>query len=276
VTSRPIPAHGTLYRYNGPRNGAWAPCRCPKCVARHSRACALRDLARLRGEPPLHPAGPLVEHIEMLVDSGMTYRLIAARANVARGTVSYLARGISKGCHRAKALRILAVQPADLDEISLRPVLGSERRVRALYAIGHGPASIAKASGLDPTTISYIANGHWSLIGGRVAFAVQRAYRLLASRPGNSAPARRRARQMGWNGPLAWDDIDDPNEQPEVSEPYKPIAKGGRDDLRRQEIRHLLDCGESVAAIAKQMGCNEKYIGDLITQGLPDSYQTAA
>jgi uncharacterized protein YerC len=251
-----LPDHGTLYRYNGPKNGQWAPCRCPKCVAFHSRACTLREIARLKGEPPLYPAGPLVEHINYLLDSGMSYRLIASRAEVARGTVSYLARGISKGCHRAKALRILAVKPADFDEVAERSVLGSERRVRALYAIGHGAAAIAAAAKLDATTISYIANGHWKTINGRTAGAIREAYRQLAWTPGRSGPAKRRARRGGWDHPLAWDgDMDDPATQPEAAEPkgLKPVSM-------RPDVEHLLRSGEAIDGVQARTGASQSYI----------------
>ncbi|MFJ3839421.1 hypothetical protein ACIPY6_28495 [Streptomyces sp. NPDC090054] len=261
MTSR-LPAHGTLYRYGGPKNGAWEACRCPKCVAFHSRACTLRAIARLKGEPPLYPAGPLVDHINLLLDSGMTYRLIATRARVARSTVSYLARGINKGCQRAKALRILAVRPADFDEVAERSVLGSERRVRALYAIGHGATAIAAAANLDTTTISYIANGHWKTINGRTAAAVREAYRHLAWRPGSSAPAKRRALRGGWDNPLAWGgDMDDPAARPERAEPSSVKAVSMRPD-----VEHLLRAGEAADAVCDRTGASSSYVRQIAAE----------
>jgi uncharacterized protein YerC len=260
--NRKLPAHGTLYRYNGPKSGEWPACRCRKCVAFHSRACTLREIARLKGEPPLYPAAPLVEHINRLLDSGMTYRLIASRAGVARGTVSYLVRGISKGCHRAKALRILAVQPGDFDEVAERSVLGSERRVRALYAIGHGAMAIAAAAGLDATTVSYIANGHWNTINGRTAAAIRQAYRQLAWKPGTSAPAKRRALRGGWDHPLAWDgDMDDPATQPEACEStaLKPVSK-------RPDVEHLLRAGEAADVVRARTGASRSYVRQIAAE----------
>lgn len=251
-----LPAHGTLYRYTGPKNGTWPPCRCRKCVAFHSRSCTLREIARLRGEPPLHPAGPVVEHINRCLASGMSCRLIADRAGVARATVSYLARGISKGCHRAKALRILAVHPGDFDQVAERSVLGSERRVRALYAIGHGATAISVAASLDAATVSYIANGHWKTINGRTAAAIQQAYRQLAWTPGTSAPAKRRARRGGWDHPLAWNgDMDDPATRPEPtgSEGLKQVSM-------RPDVEHLLRSGEAESSIQRRTGASSSYV----------------
>lgn len=278
MTRPKIPDHGTQSRYKGARNGAWPGCRCTKCKSAHNKACHQRTLAHLAGQPPLYPREPLVQHIETLHSAGMSYGLIARRANVSTSTVRYLVRGLTKSCQRDKALRILAVQPRDFDETAERPTLGSRRRVQALYAIGHNPEAISKVSGLSVSTISHLANGRYQQIDGASAASVRAAYQKLAWVPGMSRKAKARARQMGWLGPLAWDgDMDDPATQPEVADPYRPQLANGRDSMRRAEIKHLLDLGESVHSIARQMGANEKYIRDLISQGLVDpDYAQAA
>ena len=273
-----IPDHGTQSRYKGARNGAWPRCRCPKCKSAHNKACHQRTLAHLAGQPPLYPREPLLAHIEALHAAGMSYSLIARRANVSDSTIRYLVRGLTRSCQRGKALRILAVRARDFDATAERPNLGSRRRVQALYAIGHNPATIATAAGLSQSTISHLANGRYQQIDGQTAAAVLNAYQKLAWTPGISRKAKARAAAMGWVGPLDWDgDIDNPATQPDTADIYKPIAKGGRDSMRRAEIAHLLGCGESVATIARRMNRDVKYISDLISQGLDaPTYETAA
>lgn len=273
-----IPSHGTQSRYKGARNGAWSPCRCAPCKAAHNRAGQLRALAHLSGQPPLYPAGPLVQHIAQLQASGMSISLIARRANVSAATISYVVRGLTKNCQRDKALRILAVRPRDFDAAAERPIIGSQRRVRALYAIGHNPRTIGQAAGLCEATISHLANGRYQQIDGPSAEGIRAAYRRLAWVSGSSRKAKSRARQMGWPGPLAWDgDMDDPTVQPDTADSYRPLLRNGRDSMRRAEIAHLLSLGESVSSIARQMNANEKYISDLISQGLDTpTYEAAA
>ena len=71
----------------------------------------------------------------------------------------------------------------------------------------------------------------------RAALAIHTAYdRLSMTRPeGTRADtARRRARHLGWPPPLAWDDIDDPDETP----------TGHHRDLRKRSAFHLDDIAE--------------------------------
>ncbi|MFF7184665.1 hypothetical protein ACFZAR_05400 [Streptomyces sp. NPDC008222] len=244
TATKPLPPHGTEYRYRGPKNGAWPGCRCPKCTHANQRAGKVRRLAHLRDEGPLCPGGPIVEHIEKLHDSGMSYALIARRAQVADATITYLVRGITKNCKRDKALRILAVQPADFDRSAQRPAFMSMRRLRALYAIGHNPQAIGAAADLDPSTISHVANGRYQLVEAATDLGVRKAYTKLSTTPGSSTKAKRRAASEGWNGPLAWNDIDDPNEQPEAVAD-RELNFHQRAQLRREEIIHLAWHGDT-------------------------------
>lgn len=260
--ARQLPRHGTEYRYRGPKDGSWPGCRCPECTHAQVRGGKVRRLQHLRGEEPLYPGAPLVEHIEKLHDSGMSYALIARRAKVADTTVTYLVRGVTKSCKRDIALRILAVKPADFDAKAKRPAFRSTRRVQALYAIGHNPQTIAAEADLDPYTVSQVANGRYEFFQAATERGIRTAYNRLCTIPGPSEKAKRRAAKLGWHGPLAWDDIDDPAAKPEKAAPYKPADKYRRDPDRTREIEHLYLLGESVEQIAKQLGGNQKYISD--------------
>lgn len=263
TTDRQLPPHGTEYRYRGPKNGSWPGCRCPKCTHAQARGGKVRRLQHFRGEGPLYPGTPLVEHIKTLHDDyGMSYALIARRAEVADATITYLVRGVTKSCKRDKALRILAVKPADFDTVAKRPAFRSTRRVQALYAIGHNPQTIAAEADLDPYTVSQVANGRYESFRASTERGIRTAYNRLCTVPGPSEKAKRRAAKLGWHGPLAWDDIDDPAAKPEKSAPYRPADKYRRDPDRTREIEHLYLLGESKEQIAKQLGGNEKYIGD--------------
>lgn len=264
TATRKLPAHGTEYRYRGPVDGSWPGCRCEACTQAQARGGKVRRLQHFRGEGPLHPGAPVVEHIKRLHDSGMSYALIARRAKVSDATITFLARGITKNPKREVALRILAVKRADFDSRAKRPAFRSIRRLRALYAIGHNPETIAPIAELDVSTVSHVANGRYETVAATTEEGVRKAYNRLCTTAGSSAQAKRRAVSLGWGGPLAWDDIDDPEAKPEQSAPYQPVAENGRDSMRMAEIEHLYLLGESPESIAKQLDGNEKYVRDLI------------
>lgn len=257
-----LPDHGTESRYKGTRTRPG--CRCTTCIRGNRKASVQRELARLAGQPAsLTPdeAAALIAHIRALRDSGMSQCLIARQADVAQATISYLLRGKTKTCHRSKAARILAVQPRQFDNISEQPALGYQRRVQALFVMGHSRATIAAAAGLHSDTIGAIANGRFRTLDGRIAAAVRTAYDALRAVPGRNPYTRARARKDGWHGPLAWHDIDDPNATPEP-DTCRDIKPGSNAEaaLVAEEIAFLASFGLSYAEIARRVGRTEKYV----------------
>lgn len=257
-----LPAHGTEARYCPGKNGRPA-CHCPLCT----RAARLANIRRARiramyGSNVID-RDILLPHIERLLAGGMSQGGIARAANVSASTISYIVLGKLKACQREKAVRILAVEPG-FDDRAPRPAIGTTRRVRALYAIGHGQTAIARETGLSESAISHIANTLNETVSAATAAKISAAYRKLIARPGTSRKAKDRAREEGWPGPLAWgDNIDDPKARPEIR---KGHARGrvSRAATRRDEIRHLATLGESTHHIAKAVGMDEGYVRGLL------------
>ncbi|MFD8200025.1 hypothetical protein [Streptomyces sp. NPDC059701] len=259
TATRKLPPHGTEYRYCGPADKSWPGCRCAKCTQAQARAGKARALARLRGEPPLYPGAPLVEHIKNLQASGMSYALIARRAQVADATISYLMRGLTKSCRRDKALRILAVKPADFDTSANRPAFMAVRRLRALYFIGHNPTTIAAAANLDASTVSHVANGRYATVDAATDIGVRKAYSKLCATPGPSSKAKKRAAALGWHGPLAWDDIDNPNEQPDT-EGVVVTFRRPKVSVDVEAVARLTRAGKTAQQIAEELGCHKRSV----------------
>lgn len=103
------------------------------------------------------------------------------------------------------------------------PVLGTQRRIRALMALGWTTTDIADAAGLcHRAKVSQILNGQngkpaqW--VTRTTADRIAAVYERLSMRipPHTRARARTRtiATSRGYAPPLAWDNIDDPDEQP--------------------------------------------------------------
>ncbi|MBB5932363.1 helix-turn-helix domain-containing protein [Streptomyces echinatus] len=190
----------------------------------------------------------------------MSYALIARRAGVSDATITYLVRGITKNPKRDKALRILAVKPADFDASAYRPSFMAIRRLRALYVLGHNPTVIGAAASLDPSTISHVANGRYETVEAATDRGIRRAYATLSTRIGASAKARKRALALGWHGPLAWDDIDDPKCKPEAAR--RSTAKEGSNrviaDVSR--VAELTAAGRTAQQIADELGCHKRTV----------------
>jgi hypothetical protein len=126
----------------------------------------------------------------------------------------------------AAAARILAVTSVMVARAAARQdATGTRRRLRALIAIGHPAAGLARRAGLSPLAVSGIVRGHTATVTPATYAAVRDLYRQLWDQPpAESTPAqrhaaevaRRRAERHGWPPPMGLDDnrIDDPAYRP--------------------------------------------------------------
>lgn len=98
---------------------------------------------------------------------------------------------------------------------SLIDALGTQRRIQALAALGWSTRRVAEAAGWSShATVRNML--HANQVRRANAEKIAEVYERLCMTVGPSAAVRRRAVENGWPPPLAWDDIDDPNEQPSV------------------------------------------------------------
>lgn len=243
-------------------------CRLPECQADNYRYTKQLRLDRERGLRRLRDTGPAVQHLQRLADAGWIQAQIARVSGVTHSHIRAIANGEIRSISPKTTSRILAVPvgPAPADDRFV-DATGSTRRIQALIAFGYPAILLAEHLQLAESAVGLISRGDRSQVCATTAETITRAYKWLSRVPGPSNRARILATRKGWHGPFAWDaaTIDDPAAQPEVDEPYKPLASSGRDPMRMAELEHLLSLGESEAAIAKQMGSSEDYIHDLAT-----------
>lgn len=111
----------------------------------------------------------------------------------------------------------------DLADAGLWTTVGIVRRVRALSAIGYSGTAIARDVGMSRQAMAELIRGDVVSVHLSTGDAIAAAYADLAMTPApRSTPRERaidtRARNLaaknGWAPPLAWDNIDDPTEQP--------------------------------------------------------------
>lgn len=213
--SRQVPPHGTEGRRKG--TALRPPCACRICVRGDRIAHTRRKLNLLEGGRNLVPRDEIMGHVGELLASGMTLQSVASTAGVSPGTLRNLASGRFKTCRSAVADRLFAVRPDTFHPSSQRSALGSMRRVRALYAIGHGTNDVAAAGGMHRDSVNDLARGHITTLTERNVQRYKDAYRKLAGQQGPSKTAMRVAVRDGWAPPAAWDDdaIDDPMAHPD-------------------------------------------------------------
>lgn len=257
MNSKPLPEHGSEARYAG---AVGRPaCHCPICVAGWTRAGQKRLLARLEGRPATIPSGPVTSHIRMLQADGMSVRQIAAAANSDATTVRYHADGRLPRIRRTTAAKILAVRPDAFAGDSWVPAFASQRRCRALYAIGHGSCYIAAAAaGLRPRTVDHIVSGSRNYVSAANDRAVTLAYSLLSTRIGPSRRAIDRALAEGWLGPGWWDDDELTNPE------YTPNS--GDAVTKRDDVEHLLWCGIPNDEVKARTGASIAYVREIAAE----------
>lgn len=214
------------------------------------------ELRRLAGVPS-HIPGPVVAaHLRTLIDSGHTIRAIAKQADVSERAINYILNG-QANVLRAKALALLAVQP--LTQSPRVDPTGTARRIQALAAIGWPISWTAAQTGYHYSYLFTIIAGRTETIPRPVAHRFTALYREYSQRAGYSEHARSIARRNNWHGPLAWDDINDPDCQPETE---------GRTDVHRrhkatvdpQRVARLTLLGKTNQQIADELGCHERTV----------------
>jgi transcriptional regulator with XRE-family HTH domain len=218
-------------------------CRCFKCGLATSQRARRREAAHAAGtfDSGLVDAGPVREHLELLLASGLGWKRVAVVAGVGNTAVSQLIYGrkgsvgdprkgeVLKRVSRRTADAILAVQPS-LDVLAdqvLVPARPYARRLEALVAIGWSQSKLARGLGMTPSNFRIIREyerdqarrrRRGTFVYASTARAVVALYERLAFRtPPQPTKAERiaylrsvsYARARGWPVPMDWAAVDD-------------------------------------------------------------------
>lgn len=215
-------------------------CRRKACTRRIDRAGLCPQHYRTSTERGYVDPTPTRQHIYALNESGMSYRAIAAEAAMTAQGIYYLLHG-STTIQKATAQRILRI-PIGGD--GLVPCLGARRRIQALAVMGWPQKEIAARIGETHKHLSQFIQRE--RITADKARRIAAVYDQLSMTQGPSQQCRERAKAAGWLPPLAWDDIDDPDETPDL----------GHDGWVSFMDRYteLRDMGLSHTQIAPRMG----------------------
>lgn len=242
---------------------------CPCTDCRAGMAAYSRHLRRMRayGRTDWTSTDEVRAHIQRLMDAGMGVRTIAQLADVEMGAISRTLYSVAGRPPQTRmridrAQRILAISVPRLVGVT-----GARRRLQALGAIGWDLRALERESGINRMSLQKVRSGQTSATRGDLAQRIGQLYdRLWDQAPPTKTPYQRRAvtaqlnraLSLGWAPPLAWDDIDDPDEQP------TGWQRSRREDEHRTpaatEARWRLELGEPIDAVARDLGVTADYL----------------
>lgn len=261
MSPRPIPPHGTYARANG-SPGYRKACKCQPCLVARRRHDKRWKVNRDLGKPASVDAAPARKHLALLRETH-TWRSLATATGLAESNLYYIANGARATIHRDTHHSILAVQPKTtaVDNLHI-DALGSRRRLQALMTIGHSVRSIARECRIAKDRAHDIALGLQPTVRSDVAERIKAAYMRLAFRPAPANKHTNRTRNLaasrGFHGPLAWEDIDDPECQPETDTAVTPRRFKAVVDPDR--VARLTLLGRTNEQIAAELGCHERTV----------------
>lgn len=174
------------------------------------------DLDRSRGIERTMDATPVHRHIDFLMAQGATYAIIGAAVGIDRRTMRWMRERTAR-MNRTTAAKILALDERvmfgpNVPDEAMVPKHGAARRVQALLRIGYTHPMLTERLGTPSRAFVRADNGRVTLRNHRRIVAL---YDELWMKPGPSKKGVTWAIKNGYVSPLAWNDIDDPNEIPE-------------------------------------------------------------
>lgn len=143
------------------------------------------------------------------------------------------------------------------DQPLMVPAIGTQRRLRALFALGWTSRDLAPLLGVGDARVGYLASDRQSTVlpdtAARVAAVYERLSMTIPTDPPRLSPRhcgvrarqRRLAVRRGWAPPLAWDNIDDPAERPSDWR-YTPAS-------RSEALTELVDRGAGISEVCSTL-----------------------
>lgn len=242
-------------------------CRCPDCTEAMRRDRDRRRKEQIMGiNNALVDPTPARQHVRKLMAHGMGITHITAASGVPGLTVSNLIYSDRPTVQRITADSLLAVklEPQPHGRV---PSVGARRRMQALACLGWTTEAMADMAGISRRTAQYVINHKSDTTEYQVHAKIGALFERLCLTPPPEATsrqkraagrARRVSREKGWVPPLAWDDIDNPDAQPQgIAKPHQRTIPT-REDIAA-ELAHPAFAG-STRLLADAMGVQPESI----------------
>lgn len=243
-------------------------CRCRPCTdaATSDETARQRQQVFGRYDSGRVDAQPVRDHMQYLMDNGISVKRIAKLTGLALSTVGAIRWGRSERGHapyprvkQTTAAKILAIKPS-LENMSPghnTDSTGTVRRLQAIVTIGWSQARLANQLGMERSNFGTLMTG--DLCTAKRALAVRDLYEKCWNQPqtgtdwhskASATRAINLAAKAGWVPPMAWDDdsIDNPATIPD---------RGGRLKLRDtigDDVEFLTETGTHRDEIASRLG----------------------
>ena len=206
------PAHGTYSRYTSADR-----CRCDKC--RQAAYVYMKRYSHHRSTHGyvLQPADEALALVQAYLSQGWSYASIAQATGLALRHLQHITRGEVTRVNRRTIHQLRNPDWSAVDGATLVPAWPVARRLRALQALGWTWTLIADRAGLAPTHVQRIHQQQRCTAAARQAVIAVYDTMSMETPPDIRATrcARTYAARRGYAPPLAWDNIDDPDEQPQ-------------------------------------------------------------
>lgn len=213
--------------YPHPSAAAWnAGCGCEPCKRHRRRKAKLRAIY---GSSKVD-ATPARDRVNQLAAEGFSRQAIAAAAGISRRTVVAHTLDSRRQLGRRTSNAILGLARADIarksEPTNLLPAIGAARRLQALMRMGWRMSDLA-ADRTEYHLINKVRTNPEHRISAQSWLRIAEMYAQREMIPGPHQGNATKAAKYGYAPPLAWDDIDDPTEQPNLT----GESAGGRMDL---------------------------------------------
>lgn len=232
--------HATLTAYND-------GCRCDPCREHRARWQKRYRLHYDRGVRSTIPADRARQHLQSLLDGGMSWwGITKAGGWRSRNNVYRIWSGETARILPRTETRILAIgENSDMRGQIYVPAQRSRDRLRALTAIGWPYRTLADMLGMDHKAVANLRAGKSPRMRRATAIKIDDLFDRLWDTPGPSQRSRNTAARNGWLTPLALEPVDDTDLDAEGC----PTCA---------DITWLRDLGETDAAIAVRLGYSKR------------------
>ena len=244
-------------------------CRLPECVERKNAWARNRDRQMRAGTwKPFTDAAPVREHLQKLVEAGVTIDAIAITVGADRAAITDFthrrrpSRAIRYGTNPQLAARILAVTPESICAGRV-DATGAKRRIQALVAAGWPLLHIGRQIGMGEQRPEQILRVQriYAATRKQVADGYEQLVNVRPERRGvpkdKARLSRERAAAGRWPNPAYWADrmdvIDDPYFEPLYGVTKREIVAVDANWIMRTT-------GLSKADTAKRLGVDKSYL----------------
>jgi len=211
--------HGTEAGHEQHRRDGEDPCQ--PCLDAKLKAARRRTKRKTQGHRYTLPAGAAWDRVQRWRDGGASLDDIASITGLEESVTSRIINGQRTMPIYARTFHAIMRAPAGMPLTSI----GATRRIQALQRLGWSVERIAIEAGVHRDTI---LDGRQPrvFVARRVRVSIDGAYRRLhmviptgetKQHRAGITRARNHAERMGWLPPLAWTDIDDALEHPDLT-----------------------------------------------------------